>query len=204
MATTTDNPCGLMDELIHRIGSQKSTLRELDSLLKSNAVDRLRQDRLGELQTLQRRIESQVNTLQAHESSSACSQAQANIIGGAAGLIFGSLSASIHGAKKPIYGGIRLSQQALQRKSPSGTVMVAIGGAPIKVETVSISQKARDLAITEVGALTSLRAKGYYVVNVHHFDQMVNEIRTGLITGAIPVTIEIEEQTFRCAAALEP
>jgi len=202
MATATDDPRGLIDELIHRIGSQQSTLWGLDDLLRSNAVDRLRQDRLGELQTLQYRIESQVHTLQSREASAACSQAQASLIGGAAGLIFGSLTASMHGAEKPIYNGIRLSQQMLQRKSPCGTVMVAIGGSPVMVEAVSISQRARDLAITEAYALHSLRDKGYHIVNLHRFDSLVNEIRTGLITGAIPVTIGIEEQLIQYAATL--
>ncbi len=203
MATTADDPRELTDELIRRIDAQKSTLHGLNNLIRSTAVDRLRQDRLGELQTLQRRIESRVHTLQALETSAACSQAQANLIGGAAGLIFGSLAASMHGAEKPIYNGIRLSQQMLQRKSPSGTIMVAIGGTPIEVEAVSISQMARDLAITEAGALNSLRDKGYYIVNVHQFDQVVNAIRTGLITGATPITIEIEEQMIRCVAKFE-
>lgn len=203
MATTTDNARDLIYELNHRIGSQISTLRELDSLLISNAEDRLRQDRLEELQTLQRRIESQIYTLQVRESSAACNQAQVNLIGGFTGLIFGSLAASMCGAEKPINNGISLSHRALQRKAPSGTVMVAIGGMPIEVKGVSISQKARDLAITEASALNSIRNSGYHIVNVHQFEKMANEIRTGLITGAILLTIEIEEQMTRCAPKFE-
>jgi hypothetical protein len=109
----------------------------------------------------------------------------------------------MHGAEKPIYNGIRLSQQMLQRKSPFGTVMVAIGGSPVMVEAVSISQRARDLAITEADAVHSLRGMGYQIVNLHRFDNLVNEIRTGLITRAIPITIGIEEQLIQYAAKFE-
>lgn len=200
MATTTGDPSELIDKLIHRIGSQESTLQELDSLLRSNALDRLRQDRLEELRTLQQRIENDINNLQAREASAACSHAQTSLIGSAAGLIFGSLAASMRGVEKPIYNGIKISQEMLRRISPSGTIMVAIRRSPFEVEAVSISKKARDLAITEADALNSLKDKGYYIINVDKFAQIVDEIRTDLINGVTSIAIGIGEQLIRCAA----
>jgi len=197
MAAATGSHTTQVDDLFRRLEAHKVILRGLNEVIEKLASDTFRQDQLKALDVLRHRIASQIKDLKLLETSTACGIAQANLVGGLAGLVLGTVTASVRGAEKPILDGLSLSQQMLGRRSPSGSIMVAIRDKPLEINPVSVSKVARDLAINEVEAVKSLKAQGYSVLSIGEFYQLLDRMQAEMTNGTSSPSLGIQEKIIR-------
>ncbi|MDV2988838.1 MAG: hypothetical protein P3T54_01575 [Dehalogenimonas sp.] len=202
MATTNNQQCSQVDGLINSIKIQNSTLRDLARLIEITEIGTLRRDRLTSLDALRCRIEDEIHGLNIHESSAACSRAKADLVGGVAGLIGGAMAASMKGAKNPVNNGLRISRQMLERKAPSGVIMISARGEPLEFQAISISQIARDSTRVEADVIVALKAKGYFLFAVEEFYQLIRGLKDELLNESAPLALEIGEHIRRRAVKL--
>lgn len=183
--------------LAGKIVAQKSAVGELNALLKETAYQTLQHDQIEALDTLKRRVADEARDLMESESSTAYAATKVSLATGVGGLVFGSLAASLSGHKDPVSIGLKVSRQMLERKTPSGNIVVSVGGEPARVRAISISELARDSRRSEAEASAPLRKQGYLLISVQQFNQVTDVLKTQVTSGTIELPLNIEAQIIK-------
>jgi hypothetical protein len=107
----------------------------------------------------------------------------------------GSIAAAATGRRSPLSVGANLAKSALDKKSPFGTVMVAIDkqGLPHDVQVVPVSRLARESNTDEIHIVKSLESSGCLLMDPDTFGKLLDNIEHKILDGSMSLPACVDE-----------
>ena len=142
-------------------------------------------DRIARIDTLKARLVNKVERIRQEERSSEVAFSNIKLFSGVLGFFAGSMIGKISKQESPFALGGRLFIQELGKKSPFGTVMMALKDERKieEIEIIAISRLARESKTTDAGTISSLKSQGFSLMTPEEFWETLDHFKETIKEG---------------------
>jgi len=186
----------LIEVMRSELGQQVIAVKWLAVAFAESDIQLIRHDQVACLRILKSRILREVENIKRIESAAQSRATKRALFGGApAAFTFGSLLADAIGLRNAPQFGVKLMLSTLSRKSPFGTVLIAIGkeGLPEDLKVIPLSLWARESNKSELEVEASLKRDGYLLVTPEQFAELLDRVEQAVLDGSVSLPIVIDE-----------
>jgi hypothetical protein len=175
----------LLNNELNAINGHSNALKELDFRFAKEAEFVDRADRIARIDELKSRLASEVDRIRQSERSSESVFDTGQLFNGALGFFAGSMIGKVLKQEKPLSKGYDLFNKELEKKSPFGTVVMALKTSHKidDIEVIAISSLAREAKTTEAEIISSLKSQGYSLITPEEFWLSLDYVKEAIKEG---------------------
>lgn len=175
----------LLNNELNAVKWLNDAFKELNRRVAKEAefIDRL--DRIARIDELKARLVREVDRILGEEGSLESIFDTGKLFNGALGFFVGSMIGKILKQEKPLSKGYYLLNRELEKKSPFGTVMMALKKSRKigDIEVIAVSRLAREARTTEGEIISSLESKGYSLMTPEELWESLHRLEEDIIEG---------------------
>lgn len=175
----------LLNNELNEVKWLNDAFKELNRRVAVEAefIDRL--DRIARIDELKARLVHEVDRILGEEGSFESIFDTGKLFNGALGFFVGSMIGKILKQEKPLSKGYYLLNRELEKKSPFGTVMMALKKSSKigDTEAIAVSRLAREARTTEGEIISSLESKGYSLMTPEEFWKTLDYMKEAIKEG---------------------
>ena len=180
-----------IQEMCRQIKRQADALVILGDRFTSEAQYQYRHDQARSLYDLKERVAHEIKDIERMETASSIGSMKGAVLFGLAHFAIGIIGAvGIHSDEHPLSVGWQLAEKSLERTTPFGNIVIAVGpgGLPYDVKTISVSKRAREQDKEESEIIATLESS-FHVMTIDNFFIILEELKEKVLQGILTLPV---------------